>query len=111
MSAKDDSQHALALGDAKALPEQSDRMPEALISQALPVVEIEKWEMDWHESEHIIIEQQLAIAVYRNPRDHVVIRQEAESGDPEDDPFIRLATDDAIRLLIAALQRELKNGS
>lgn len=105
-----DDQPDLPLADANAMPSQSERMTDALIPQPDPVAEIERWEMDWHESEHIIIEQQQAVAVYRNPRNHVVIRQEAESGNPEDDPFIRLGTDEAVRALISALQRELRNG-
>jgi hypothetical protein len=50
-------------------------------------------EFDWHpdsgDSEHcVVIQRQLSIAVYRNPRDEVVIRQEDEYGDEDDIIFV-----------------------
>jgi hypothetical protein len=92
-----DDQADLPLGDAPAMPAQSERIPEPLISNE---------EMDWLHCEDIIIEQQPAITVYRNVREHVVIRAEG-SGDNEDQ-FIFLSTDAAIKALISALQRELR---
>ena len=65
-------------------------------------------EFDWfREQEDIILECQAATAVYRNGRKHVVIRAEARDG-ADDDSFIFLANDEAVRALIAALQRELR---
>ena len=65
-------------------------------------------EFDWfREQEDIILECQAATAVYRNGRNHVVIRAEARDG-ADEDSFIFLANDDAVKALIAALQRELR---
>lgn len=64
---------------------------------------------DWFAEESIIVESQPSIAVYRNPRGHVVIRGEAQGYDAED-AFIYLANSDAIKALIAALQREMREG-
>lgn len=63
---------------------------------------------DWFTSEEVIIEQQRSIAVYRNGRNHVVIRVDGEGYD--EDSCIVLATEEALKALIAALQRELKDG-
>lgn len=51
----------------------------------------------------IITKTQMGIAVYENPEDNIVIRQEALSGDPEEDPVVIVAPRD-LRTLIAALQ-------
>jgi len=64
---------------------------------------------DWLGDDSVIIQEQLCLAVYRNRADGVVIRQEARNWD-EDDPCIVLRDHEAVRLLIAALQRELKAG-
>lgn len=64
---------------------------------------------DWFAEESVIGERQPSIAVYRNPRGHVVIRGEGHGYD-EEDALIFLATPDAIKALIAALQRELREG-
>ena len=64
---------------------------------------------DWcsdDDQEAIILEEQRAIAVYRNRSNGVVIRAE-RSLDDEDDAFIVLATTQAVKALIAALQREI----
>lgn len=60
---------------------------------------------DWSGPD-VIIERQPATAIYRNAREGVVIRQEA-TGDDEDDQFVYFASDDDVRILIAALQREI----
>lgn len=64
---------------------------------------------DWcsdDDQEAIILEEQRAIAVYRNRSNGVVIRAE-RSLDDEDDAFVVLSTSEAVRALIAALQREI----
>ncbi|ODT22157.1 MAG: hypothetical protein ABS35_15490 [Kaistia sp. SCN 65-12] len=61
---------------------------------------------DWFVDEAVIVERQPSIAVYRNAREHVVIRAEGQPYD--DDTFIFLATNEAVEALIAALQRELR---
>jgi len=66
-------------------------------------------DFDWYADDSVIIQEQLCLAVYRNRADGVVIRQEARNWD-EDDPCIVLRDHEAVRLLIAALQRELKAG-
>ena len=63
-------------------------------------------EFDWFKDESVIVERQASIAVYRNKREHVVIR--AEGADEDEDMFIFLSTDEALKALISALQRELK---
>jgi hypothetical protein len=56
------------------------------------------------------VEQQRSIAVHCNRRNHVAIRAEGEGGYDEDDKVILLATNEALRALIVALQHELKAG-
>ncbi|WP_202332666.1 hypothetical protein [Mesorhizobium sp. L-8-3] len=63
---------------------------------------------DWFTDEAVIVERQPSIAVYRNPRGHVVIRAEGDGYD--EDTFIYLSTEQALKALIAALQRELQEG-
>lgn len=65
-------------------------------------------QFDWLTEDCVVIERQTAIAVYRNRRGHVVIR--AESNCDDDDRFILLGTESALRSLIVALQEELKAG-
>ena len=65
-------------------------------------------EFDWMRDEAVIVEQQRSIAVYRNPRDAVVVR--ADGDGYADDAFIILSTDLALKAIIAALQREAKRG-
>jgi hypothetical protein len=45
---------------------------------------------DWHRDDSIALERQLSIAIYLNPRDHLVIRQEREA-DQDEDTFIYIA--------------------
>lgn len=62
-------------------------------------------EFDWSADESVILQEQLAVAVYRNPRNAIVIRQEGV-GD-EDDRCVVLRDGPAARILIDALLREL----
>ena len=66
-------------------------------------------DFDWFRDKAVIVEQQRSIAVYRNARNHVVIRAEGDGYDA-DDKVILLATTDALKALIVALQREMKEG-
>ncbi len=62
---------------------------------------------DWFEDDSIIVESQPALAVYRNIRNHIVIRQEDSANLDGEDICITVAGDENIRLLIRALQREI----
>lgn len=65
-------------------------------------------DFDWRtDADSIVVEHQPSIAVYRNGRNAVVIRQEGQYH-PDEDHWVMLSSPDALRLLIAALQRELK---
>jgi len=64
-------------------------------------------EFDWISDDSIIIQKQPPVAVYRNRADAVVIRQEG-SGYDDGDHFVMLAGATEVRMLIAALQRELR---
>lgn len=57
----------------------------------------------------LIVESQQAIAVYRNRRNHVVIRGERQV-EGDEDQFIHLSTPTALKALIDRLQRELREG-
>ena len=61
---------------------------------------------DWSTDDSVLLGEQFAVAVYRNKRDAIVIRQEGVGGD--DDHFVILRDAEAARLLVAALQREIK---
>jgi hypothetical protein len=78
------------------------------LAPAKPVsgVAVDPDEFDWFEDEAVIVERQRSVAVYRNRRNHVVIRAEANDFDAEDKCIV-LATPEALRQLVAALQREL----
>ena len=78
-----------------------------------PVIAIEdsadpdpEWEMDWIHGQEVIIQEQRAVAVYRNEKDGIVIREE-RAWDQDEDRTIVLATPEAVRALIDALKREL----
>ncbi|TGR84257.1 hypothetical protein EN866_33475 [Mesorhizobium sp. M2D.F.Ca.ET.223.01.1.1] len=73
---------------------------------AAAVVEPEtSHEFDWFaDRSDVIVDEQRAVAVYRNKADGVVVRQE---GYPDEDMFVVLRDDDAVAALIAALQREI----
>jgi len=74
----------------------------ALPSAATPD---EKWEMDWIEGPEVIIREYGSIAVYTNTARSVVIRQEGRGDD--DDNCVFLSSVEAVRVLIAALKREI----
>ena len=61
---------------------------------------------DWSTDDSVLLGEQVATAVYRNKRDAIVIRQEDVGGD--NDHFVILRDADAFRLLVGALQREIK---
>lgn len=64
-------------------------------------------EFDWLAEDCIIVEEQPSIAVYRNKRNHVVIRRRADGDD--EDAFVFVGTPEGLKLLITALQRELRD--
>ena len=63
-------------------------------------------EFDWLTEDCIVVEEQPPIAVYRNKRNHLVIRSRRDCDD--EDGFVLVGTPEALKLLIAALERELK---
>lgn len=103
-----DSSLNLAPAERPGLPPDAPELPGLMEFTPKPPPASKPEEFDWFESEAVIVERQPSIAVYRNPRDHVVIRAEGPGDD--EDAFIFLATDQAIKALIAALQRELREG-
>lgn len=66
---------------------------------------------DWwaNDDGDVIVESQSSIAVYRNRRNHVVIRAERQV-EGDEDSFIHLSTPTALKALIDRLQRELRVG-
>lgn len=66
-------------------------------------------DFDWASDDSVILQEQLAMAVYRNRAGGVVIRQE-RNGFDEDDHFVVARDEQGLRVLIVALQRELKGG-
>lgn len=60
-------------------------------------------EFDWFADPDIVLREQLAIAVYKNPAHEVVIRQE-RAWDEDADTFIRVQPDNARRLADAILR-------
>lgn len=110
MSAAPDAAPAERPGLLLSAQAQLPRLPDPSLNPA-PVLpdDPEPEPFDWFEEESVIVERQPSIAVYRNPRGHVVIRGEGHGYD-EEDAFIYLATPDAIKALIVALQRELREG-
>lgn len=78
-----------------------------------PVIAIEdsadpdpEWEMDWIHGQEVIIQEQRAVAVYRNGKNGIVIREE-RAWDEEEDKVIVLSTPEAAHALIDAIKREL----
>jgi len=69
-------------------------------------VEPDSSDFDWLSEGCVVVEDQPPIAVYRNRRNHLVIRSRRD-GD-EDDQCVFIGTPENLKLLIAALQRELK---
>jgi hypothetical protein len=66
-------------------------------------------DFDWFADDSVVIREQLQTAVYRNRVNAVVIRQEGSGYEPEDQ-FVILRDAEAVRTLIAVLQRELRSG-
>lgn len=66
---------------------------------------------DWWSNDDgdVVVESQSSIAVYRNRRNHVVIRGERQV-EGDEDSFIHLSTASALKALIDRLQRELRDG-
>jgi hypothetical protein len=60
----------------------------------------------WRDRDDIVVDEQRAVAVYRNRVDGIVIRQEHPDG-PDEDMFVVLRDDDAVAALIAALQAQI----
>lgn len=72
-----------------------------------PTQAVDPGHFDWDSDDSVCVVEQPAVATYRNRYSHVVIRCRAP--DPYDeDGFVHITTPDALKLLIAALQRELK---
>ncbi|TGT42831.1 hypothetical protein [Mesorhizobium sp. M8A.F.Ca.ET.165.01.1.1] len=61
---------------------------------------------DWNGGEEVVIREQRAIAVYRNPNEGIVIREQG-GWDEDGDMFIVLTTAGAAYRLIDAIKREL----
>jgi hypothetical protein len=62
--------------------------------ETVPKAEPPKAESDWESDDSIVLERQMRIAVYFNKQGHLVIRQEADHGDPcadGEDIFIYVA--------------------
>lgn len=68
----------------------------------------EEFDWDAHQAD-VPIRTQMAIAVYRNPADDIVIRQERRDGQDEDQ-FIVIQPEN-LPALIEALQAEISNGA
>lgn len=65
---------------------------------------------DWFtNNEDVVVEAQASIAIYRNRRNHIIVRAERQV-EGDDDVFISIATEPALRAVIARLQHELKAG-
>ena len=64
-------------------------------------------EFDWLSEDCVVVEEQPPIAVYRNKRNHLVIRSRRDGDD--EDAFVFVGTPQNLKLLITALQRELRD--
>ena len=64
-------------------------------------------EFDWLTEDCVVVEEQPPIAVYRNKRNHLVIRSRRDGDD--EDAFVFVGTPQNLKLLITALQRELRD--
>jgi hypothetical protein len=72
---------------------------------------VEREHFDWGAGNpDIVVVSQPATAIYLNPWDQIVIRQEAETGDDDDDHFVRF-TRENLPALIARLQAIAKVSS
>lgn len=86
-------------GHAAQLPDTSKR------ATAEPEDDFRWWFRDENEAA-IVVQEQLAIAVYRNRANGIVIRQQSTES-TDDDGFVVLRDIEAAKALIAALQREI----
>lgn len=64
-------------------------------------------EFNWNTDDSVVLNDQPATVVYVNKAGGVVIRQE-RSWDQEEDSVVYLSSREAVRTVIAALQRELR---
>jgi hypothetical protein len=83
--------------DSSAAAEPSQTSPEPATAT----------EFDWLTEDCVVVEEQPPIAVYRNRRDHLIIRSRRDCDD--EDGFVFVGTPEALKLLITALQRELRD--
>jgi hypothetical protein len=83
-------------GTPSAIPEGSRKESQSDPMGTPTITPAREWE--WHDNEHVVIQGQSAIALYLNPRDVVVIRQERDWCD-EDDPFICVRPENLPRLI------------
>jgi len=60
-------------------------------------------DFDWHDSDSIVIRLQPGVAVYLNPHDEVVIRQE-DQYDVSDDHFVYIARDNVLKVVERMLE-------
>lgn len=87
-------------------PDQfNDKEPAKLPALATSEPPEKGWEMDWINDPEVIIREYGSIALYTNPAGSIVIRQEGQNG--HDDSFVVVSTVEAVRVLIAALKREI----
>jgi hypothetical protein len=75
----------------------------AKIPTLAPTPKVDRNEFDWRDDDVVVVRQQMAIAVYTNPSDDVVIRQEGLYGTSEDS-WIVISRQNLVPL-ISALQR------
>jgi hypothetical protein len=100
--------------------EPSREQPEVLVGIGLGAASravvsfpkpVEREHFDWGVGNpDIVVVSQPATAIYLNPWDQIVIRQEAETGDDDDDHFVRF-TRENLPALIARLQAIAKVSS
>lgn len=68
----------------------------------------EKDDFDWHKSDGIVMKTSGGIAIYTNPHDDVVIRQDRAGNEFLDaDPYIVIPRD-RVNDVISALKREIE---
>lgn len=103
---------ALEGGSGGVGAEVSSEAPSALEALGRANSQVEKTEtaFDWFHDEEVIIERQQSVAVYRNGREHIVIRGESADGSLDEDAFVIVSTALALQRLIDALLAEKKKG-
>jgi len=60
-------------------------------------------DFDWHNDDDVVVQEQQAVAVYRNPRGCIVVRQKGDWYGHEDDVWIVIEPDRAGRVAHAIL--------